>query len=689
MTDTQDSADVNTTAAAPAPALAPVTITSENEAEWMSKVHVYIRSIIDPVEDLGTITLKVIKNAIKRTFGPVVYSHFKPTLIQILTECSIERNRERAAAAATEATKPKTNDKATKQKKTKKKTTTKATKKKKKKKSKAVIGSSDDEASGDDADADADADDGQDGASDSGDDISEIDDSKKAKKTTNRKKLRKGGRLKRGKGGADANVDADGDGDGDGDGSDASVDDADMKSASDSDSDADPSVDMDSEQSESSGSDASEAEQEAVKGKKRKAAVMSATTKRKRKKEAVPGAPKKPLNGYMHFSADARGKIRQENPKWTLGEIGKELGRLWKEMDVEARAPYMEKVAQDKIRYARELEEFKESDPDGYAQLSAKRPKKRERKERTTTKKRRTPKPKDPNRVVDSDDSGGDDDEDDKPPKELTLFDRMQADLKAQARTNRARVEVSQDILNANARHLVERMRKAYETDLDSIKRKRPAFAKLKMLREVHVNVLKKNLTMTLLDARILDVLNDWMMPLPNGSLPTIKLREGVYAMLDLLITEGGDSEEYRDPLENSKIGLTVRNMILHPKETEKNKAFLQRMAAKWIRIINKTDTDYKNLEAYERGAAAHVARRQRTIMQAAVKERARYNSARVPQPAVHDFVARPSARMEDRDDLPERNNMRGRELTQREKLMRKMKKTKNSGLLAARSRPK
>ena len=42
-----------------------------------------------------------------------------------------------------------------------------------------------------------------------------------------------------------------------------------------------------------------------------------------------PNAPKKPLSAYMNFAKQTRPKIVKENPAFTFGEVGKELGAQW------------------------------------------------------------------------------------------------------------------------------------------------------------------------------------------------------------------------------------------------------------------------------------------------------------------------------------------------------------------------
>jgi hypothetical protein len=43
---------------------------------------------------------------------------------------------------------------------------------------------------------------------------------------------------------------------------------------------------------------------------------------------------KEPASAFLRFASDGtRAKICEEHPKWKTSEIGKELGRLWKELD--------------------------------------------------------------------------------------------------------------------------------------------------------------------------------------------------------------------------------------------------------------------------------------------------------------------------------------------------------------------
>ena len=50
--------------------------------------------------------------------------------------------------------------------------------------------------------------------------------------------------------------------------------------------------------------------------------------------------PKKPLSPYMAFCKETRSKIVAENPAFTFGEVGKELGKRWKALTDEQKESF-------------------------------------------------------------------------------------------------------------------------------------------------------------------------------------------------------------------------------------------------------------------------------------------------------------------------------------------------------------
>jgi len=91
-----------------------------------------------------------------------------------------------------------------------------------------------------------------------------------------------------------------------------------------------------------------------------KAASSPRKTKGKKKDilADLPPGPKRPQSSYLIFSAEKRPEISAKFS--TLGEVAKELGRLWKELSDEDKQPYIEKAAAAKAAYEVEKAKWEE-----------------------------------------------------------------------------------------------------------------------------------------------------------------------------------------------------------------------------------------------------------------------------------------------------------------------------------------
>lgn len=72
------------------------------------------------------------------------------------------------------------------------------------------------------------------------------------------------------------------------------------------------------------------------------------------KKEKDPNAPKKPLSAYIMYSNDQRKVLKEEMPELKGTLVATEIGKRWKALDDEEKAPYLERQAEEKARYERE-----------------------------------------------------------------------------------------------------------------------------------------------------------------------------------------------------------------------------------------------------------------------------------------------------------------------------------------------
>ena len=78
------------------------------------------------------------------------------------------------------------------------------------------------------------------------------------------------------------------------------------------------------------------------------------TNKLKAKKD--PLKPKRPKSSYLFFCDDMRPILMLENPKATLSDISKKLGKMWQECD---KSTYLNKSIEDKDRYKSEIDNYK------------------------------------------------------------------------------------------------------------------------------------------------------------------------------------------------------------------------------------------------------------------------------------------------------------------------------------------
>jgi len=119
--------------------------------------------------------------------------------------------------------------------------------------------------------------------------------------------------------------------------------------------------------------------------------LATATKKRKNRAKKDPNAPKRGLSGYVHFCADQRGAIKAALPEGHgFGDVGKALGKAWKDLTDDAKAPYLALALTDRARYVAEAAAYTPPprDPDDEEADGAKK-KKKAKKDRDPNKPKR------------------------------------------------------------------------------------------------------------------------------------------------------------------------------------------------------------------------------------------------------------------------------------------------------------
>ena len=64
----------------------------------------------------------------------------------------------------------------------------------------------------------------------------------------------------------------------------------------------------------------------------------------------------------MFFSRAKRPKLREQTPGASVGELAKQLGAAWKIMTPEQKVPYEKEAREDRVRYEREMEQYRKGE---------------------------------------------------------------------------------------------------------------------------------------------------------------------------------------------------------------------------------------------------------------------------------------------------------------------------------------
>ncbi|KAK2881702.1 hypothetical protein Q8A67_018970 [Cirrhinus molitorella] len=179
----------------------------------------------------------------------------------------------------------------------------------------------------------------------------------------------------------------------------------------------------------------------------------------------------------------------------------------------------------------------------------------------------------------------------------MSDFDIMLARKKAQSGKRRRNrdggtfISDADDVVSA----MITKMTEAAEEDRTLNSQKKPALKKLMLLPTVVMHLKKQDLKETFIDSGVMTAIKEWISPLPDKSLPALKIREELLKILQELPSVS------QETLKLSGIGRAVMYLYKHPKESRPNKDLALKLINEWSRPIFGLSSNFKGMTREER----------------------------------------------------------------------------------------
>ncbi|CXI46057.1 IWS1-like protein, putative [Plasmodium berghei] len=168
--------------------------------------------------------------------------------------------------------------------------------------------------------------------------------------------------------------------------------------------------------------------------------------------------------------------------------------------------------------------------------------------------------------------------------KQKTHFDEILENLKSK----RKKVQkISEDDGLQYCENVLNQMILMHEQDIQNVKEKKPATAKLQIIDEVCKILTKPKWKPFFMKLNIYHVLALWLMPLPKNTLPNFTIRTNLLKVIQQLpITIKS--------LRGSQLGKIMTFLHTHKDETDENKKIIRNILQNWMGPIIGINANYK-----------------------------------------------------------------------------------------------
>lgn len=180
-------------------------------------------------------------------------------------------------------------------------------------------------------------------------------------------------------------------------------------------------------------------------------------------------------------------------------------------------------------------------------------------------------------------------------PSEVDLM--LQKSKAQNAKNRRKKNQDSEEIndMDNKISMIISEMKNVAAEDRAANEKSLTTLQKIKMLPTVMNMLQKSDYHATMIELGVLGAIAEWLAPLPDRSLPNIKIRE---FLIETLRDFGEINVDY---LKSSGVGKAVMFLYKHSKETKENKLKLEKLINNWSRPIFNLDGNFKQLTKEER----------------------------------------------------------------------------------------